>query len=350
MGNNCTCINSPKEPEISSVLESNSNLLDEETERQLKSKRAPKTREHSVLNSLKERISLETNNNVIVNEISKEDFDKIVGSFPNVDPILSTTLSQITNIEEESEKNSKLEKIPPVHLSNKVTDEEEYFEGYINKKGEIEGFGTLITQTGIYYKGNFKNNVFDGKGLFINPSGEYYIGDWVKGESKGKGKLILKDGTIYEGDFDSNMKNGFGKETYPDGSVYEGIFQNNIKEKKGTITYKDGSVYKGDIQKGEISGKGEYTWNDGRKYEGEFKNGKLTGKGKNIMRDGSTYEGEYVDNIKSGNGIYSWKNGKRYTGTWNNNQPEGKGILEIDGKHFDVLFKEGKIEKVKSTN
>ena len=284
MGNKCICLNSQKEPEIDSTqfIDSKSNLQSEEKAQQptLKSKSKPQTAAHEGHTELfKIILDKLSENNFTAEEISKEDFDKVLDSYPQVKRTIESTSNQMSEMDKEKENNSSLTKLPSVHITKKDTNEDSYFEGYSNSTGDIE-YGSLLTKNGHYYKGNLSNYQFNGKGLYISPNGDYSLGDWENGESKGKGELVLQNGTKYVGDFVSNMKNGTGKENNEDGSVYEGNYVNNEKDGKGTITYKDGSVYRGDIVKGEMTGKGEYTWGDGRKYEGDFVNGNLNGKGK----------------------------------------------------------------------
>lgn len=349
MGNNlnCTCIKSSDEPEIgvsTNVIDSNSKLMNVKASHKETAIENPKEEDKSqrFVKSLQDRISHETDKSVTVNEITRDKFDKLIESFPHVRGILNTTASQLTDLEKESENNSTLGKIAPVQLSNTKTDEEEYFEGYVNENGTIEGFGTLLTQTGNFYKGNFKNNVFNGKGLFINKSGDYYLGNWENGESKGKGELVMKSGTKYTGDFVENKKHGTGTEIYNSGEMFEGEFSNNEKI-KGKIYFKDGATYCGDVKNGKITGRGEYKWPDGRKYEGDICEGIIEGNGKTTYPDGSWYEGAYVDNKKNGKGTFSWVDGKTFTGQWVNNEPNGNGILTMGGVKYDVLFRYGKI-------
>lgn len=342
MGNKCVCVNHESENEIfTSHVVPNGDYVSRDEKMEM-TKSAPKSKEKNPLQALKDKIESETNKTITVSEISQDEFNKIIESFPNVNSILQIKSTELSELEKESENNSSLSKTNPVHFANTETDEEEYFEGYVNDKGEIEGFGTLVTQTGNFYKGNFSNGKFNGKGLFINTNGDHYYGDWVEGESKGQGELIMKSGSKYEGDFDNNMKNGKGKETYVDGSIFEGDFVNNERT-NGVVTFKDGSTYKGELKRGKITGRGEYTWPDGRKYIGDILNGALNGNGKTTMADGSTFEGAYHDNKKQGNGTYTWPDGNKYTGVWRNNEPLGNGVLEVGGKMYDVTFRFGKI-------
>lgn len=349
MGNNlnCACLKPQKELEIEKqpeVIDSDSRLLGVKGSNRASALEKSKEEDKSQIfvKALQDRIANETGNSVTVNEITRDKFNKLIESFPHVRGVLNTTASQLTDLENESKGNSTIGKIAPVQLSNTKTDEEEYFEGYVNEKGAIEGFGTLLTQTGNFYKGNFKNNVFNGKGLFINKTGDYYLGNWENGESKGKGELVMKSGTKYTGDFAENKKQGTGTEIYNSGDIFEGEFVNNEKT-KGKIYFKDGSTYNGDVKNGKITGRGEYKWPDGRKYEGDIKEGIIEGNGKTTYPDGSWYEGEYVDNKKNGKGTFSWFDGKTFTGQWANNEPNGNGILTMGGVKYDVLFRYGKI-------
>ena len=156
MGNKCVCINNENESEIyTSHLPNEANVSRDEKMEMAKS--APKPKGKNSIQALQDRIAAETNKTITVSEITSDEFNKLIESFPNVNSILQSKSTELSELEKESQSNSSLSKTNPVHLANTETDEEEYFEGYVNEKGEIEGFGTLVTQTGNFYKGYFSN-------------------------------------------------------------------------------------------------------------------------------------------------------------------------------------------------
>ena len=177
MGNKCICLNSQKEPEIDStqLIDSKSNLQSEEKAEQptLKSKRKPQTAApegHTEL--FKIILDKLSENNFTAEEISKEDFDKVLDSYPQVKRTIESTSNQMSEMDKEKENNSSLTKLPSVHITKKDTNEDSYFEGYSNSTGDIE-YGSLLTKNGHYYKGNLSNYQFNGKGLYISTNGDY---------------------------------------------------------------------------------------------------------------------------------------------------------------------------------
>ena len=283
--------------------------------------------------------------NTSITEIPYYQFNQLLSAYTELQPTLQEIASYYDNETPIPTLNesSSLIKINPLHICNTKTDEEQYIDCYLNSQGEITGIGTILTQNGNFYKGEFKNNVFNGLGFFINGNGDFYYGTWENGESCGKGDLRMRNGAHYSGEFKHNQKNGHGEETYEDGSYYVGDFVNNVKEGKGRIEFNDGSIYTGEFKGGKMHGKGLYQWNDGRFYNGEFEDGKIQGKGKFKYQDGSVYNGYYVDNKKNGNGVYSWIDGKKYVGFWKEDSPEGEGSYDIGGKKYEVMYKDGKV-------
>jgi len=101
------------------------------------------------------------------------------------------------------------------------------------KDGKISK-GTLITQSGTYV-GTF-NTVYDkyrkiinwlrhGKGTMTTNNGSKYVGEWKNNRVNGKGTLTTPDGSKYVGEIVNGMYHGQGTFTLPDGQKYVGEFE-----------------------------------------------------------------------------------------------------------------------------
>ena len=95
-------------------------------------------------------------------------------------------------------------------------------------KGQRLGKGIFKGIDGLFYDGEWKNNIYDGFGMLIYNDKSNYTGNFKEGKKEGNGKYILGKVT-YEGEFMNDMKEGEGNETYPDGSSYKGSYSNGMK-------------------------------------------------------------------------------------------------------------------------
>jgi hypothetical protein len=168
--------------------------------------------------------------------------------------------------------------------------------------GKADGEGTLMFTNGVWYKGAWKNNMFNGKGYLRFPSGEYY-----------------------EGDFKEHMMQGKGMMSWPTGEKYEGEFLNNQFNGQGKFTWKNGTFYKGEFSKGEASGTGAIHWPNGERYEGQMANGNATGKGAYYFPSGEWYRGEVKSLAFDGVGVYHWPDGAYYVGEFKQDRLNGEG-------------------------
>lgn len=80
------------------------------------------------------------------------------------------------------------------------------------EKGSFEGYGIIIKNGNLYYKGNLKNNLPQGKGISFYPDGKKeYEGEWKEGGYNGEGTLYGEKGEIiYSGKWKKGKYNGFG--------------------------------------------------------------------------------------------------------------------------------------------
>ena len=294
--------------------------------------------------------------------ISKEEFDKILSSFPNVNELISQFEEKTRQETEQKEDLQTPDTNPPSgRVSHQGTNlieniepikffgDDEQFTIYnfnIDKDYNFIGKGYQITNNFIYY-GYIENNLSNGKGILINKNGSSLFGDWENGQCTGKGTLIIKNILEYDGDFVKNKKEGYGVEKYSDGSTYEGYFQDDKKNGKGKCLLKNGEIYEGEFVNDLYEGEGIYKWpNESREYKGHFTKGVIDGKGINKFSDGSIYDGFYKKGIKHGSGKYTWPNGKICKGNWVNNKLHGNAIFEEGDKIYNITFRFGKIISV----
>ena len=294
--------------------------------------------------------------------ISKEEFDKILSSFPNVNELISQFEEKTRQETEQKEDLQTPDTNPPSgRVSHQGTNlieniepikffgDDEQFTIYnfnIDKDYNFIGKGYQITNNFIYY-GYIENNLSNGKGILINKNGSSLFGDWENGQCTGKGTLIIKNILEYDGDFVKNKKEGYGVEKYSDGSTYEGYFQDDKKNGKGKCLLKNGEIYEGEFVNDLYEGEGIYKWpNESREYKGHFTKGFIDGKGINKFSDGSIYDGFYKKGIKHGSGKYTWPNGKICKGNWVNNKLHGNAIFEEGDKIYNITFRFGKIISV----
>ncbi len=88
------------------------------------------------------------------------------------------------------------------------------------------GYGTLISENGDRYIGQFKNGQFNGYGKLDCIIGERYVGEFKNNEYYGEGTLTLKDGSKYIGNFVESDFNGLGTYYYADGKIDRGKWKN----------------------------------------------------------------------------------------------------------------------------
>ncbi|CAD8100570.1 unnamed protein product [Paramecium sonneborni] len=89
-------------------------------------------------------------------------------------------------------------------------------------KGEVNGFGQMLKQDGLYLKGLWKSNIFQEGGI-LYPNGDYYIGTATFGQR------FYANGVIYKGETDFGTPQGQGEETHPDGTISKAFYKNGQK-------------------------------------------------------------------------------------------------------------------------
>jgi hypothetical protein len=122
------------------------------------------------------------------------------------------------------------------------------------------------------YEGEIKDNKRDGYGKLILENGIYYIGQWKNDMKHGKGTLYKKDNSlIYEGDFENDKYNGFGKSNEENGHSYIGQWKDGFKHGLGKLyNQKNNIIYEGNFENGMRNGIGKYFENKGKYYIGQW--------------------------------------------------------------------------------
>ena len=104
---------------------------------------------------------------------------------------------------------------------------------------KFNGYGKLYRSCScLFYRGNFKDNLFHGIGELFSNYGDYYKGEFYNGYANGFGKIKWINKSYYEGYIEENLLNGSGTINYYNGSFYKGEFKKGSKMGKGTFTLK----------------------------------------------------------------------------------------------------------------
>lgn len=165
-------------------------------------------------------------------------------------------------------------------------------------------YGTMIMVTGTIYTGLWKDDMFHGKGTLKTDDGLIYEGEFVKGHRQKFGKIIYPDKTVYIGEISNMKREGQGR-LEEHGNVYEGTFEDNKKNKQGKMHYKNGDYYNGE-------------WLDDRRE----------GMGRMYYHDSKdVYEGEWMGDSQCGLGKLMKSNGQVIISQWRNNKAQGEGQL-----------------------
>jgi hypothetical protein len=227
--------------------------------------------------------------------------------------------------------------------------------GNYNKNYLKEGFGVLLWEDGIKYKGYFNTNKANGYGVFSLGNGEQYLGEFKQDQPDGFGVFTNTNEASYEGYWKGEMKSEIGIEKWPDKSIYKGEYKEGKKNGIGVYIWADGGKYIGEWKDNNLEGYGMYYFNDGRVYYGEYKENKMNGFGEFYWPEGKKYIGEYENDKKVGFGIYVWEKPKKiFLGFWKDGMQHGLGRYLDENKSKYGVWNEGKrskwIENVEKIN
>jgi len=177
------------------------------------------------------------------------------------------------------------------------------------KGGLFDGEGILEWKNGDYYKGQFREGMYNGFGK-LSTKAFVFEGYFKEGLFHGEGKLTFSNGTVYQGEFKENLYHGKGSVLDPQGSNFVGLFYEGMKNGMGYLRLHNGESYSGNFANDLFNGEGVYTYPNGDKYIGNFKDGLFHGYGRLITND-KTYEGVFIDgNLPEkfiGNNNYGYK-------------------------------------------
>lgn len=165
-----------------------------------------------------------------------------------------------------------------------LTDKDGNFSGWVNMKGQKNGFGVFELNSGYKYTGNFKDDKFLGEGKLTFPNGAVYTGYFTNNKCNGKGILdyyynIEENGYKYEGDFVNDKFAGQGIMTTTKGKFFEGIWKDGVFI-KGKSQFEDG-IFDGNWTKIKVenqdtyvpNGEGTLVKSNGETIIGKWKNG-----------------------------------------------------------------------------
>lgn len=79
------------------------------------------------------------------------------------------------------------------------------YQGYINKQGVRQAYGTQVW-----------------------PDGGKYEGEWLNGQACGQGRFWHADGDKYEGQWQNDKANGYGLYLHADGAKYLGYWKDDM--------------------------------------------------------------------------------------------------------------------------
>ena len=132
------------------------------------------------------------------------------------------------------------------------------------------------------------------------------------------GTITTDDGSIYVGEWKDNNMHGQG--TYTTNEYkYLGEYKEGKKHGQGTFTTSTGNKYVGEYKEGKMHGQGTATFPGGSKYIGEFREGKMHGQGI-ASSNKYKYVGEHKDNKKHGQGTFTFADGTNESGYFMNDE------------------------------
>ncbi|OMJ86285.1 hypothetical protein SteCoe_12273 [Stentor coeruleus] len=222
--------------------------------------------------------------------------------------------------------------------------------------------GQFNYQNGDYYEGHFKNNQKSGTGTMVWANGDTYKGNWLKDLKHGKGTFISANGDEYEGSWVRGKRQGPGFDK-SDNQVfiwkhdrkikafdnetiteaYDIIEKNNLRQEDNEKLCENGDLYVFKQVDNEETVFGTLFRLNGDMYEGEFYNDCLQGKGVYVKNDGTKYIGEFEDSNFKGLGELHLPNGTTIKGQFDNWEIIGQAqCISPDGNEYFGELKNNK--------
>jgi hypothetical protein len=94
--------------------------------------------------------------------------------------------------------------------------------------GQASGWGVGISDAGLRYEGEWKDNLYHGEGVLHWPDHEYYKGSFQLGDRHGHGNYYWPDGEMFSGEWDQDQRNGKGVFYGKDGKIMaKGTWKSN---------------------------------------------------------------------------------------------------------------------------
>lgn len=208
------------------------------------------------------------------------------------------------------------------------------------KDGVRHGKGTfLLKKRGAIVTGTFYKGLIDGAGSVEFPHSSFFLGEFKHGERK-KGTLWTEEGCVYHGEWRGDNYHGQGLMWYGNGDFYYGAWAGNARNGPGNLNLADGSEYSGEFQNDLRHGKGVLQdasgvtiqcglWGEDilvSGYAGEWDGLKPCGIGKLLMDAGRFY-GNFRDGMRVNLGGFWLKDGTLYKGAWKDDLPHGQGYF-----------------------
>ncbi len=223
----------------------------------------------------------------------------------------------------------------------KITYNNGYYEGDVNRSGEEHGHGTFVWDNGDKYVGQFQYRKFSGQGTYYYANGAKYVGQWANDLKHGKGTMYFANGNVYEGNWVNDKENGFGKETYKWG-YYEGQWKDGDWYGKGKEVHYNGITFEGDFRGFETAYNVTRTEN-GVKTHGKIEDKKFIADALNgyatMDYDNGSYTGMFKDGLRHGQGVYNWTNGGSYNGGWENDKKSGYAVYTASWGRYEGYYK-----------
>ena len=123
-----------------------------------------------------------------------------------------------------------------------IRDGDRRYEGFVNRWGHPEGYGTCYYADGSQYEGEYKLGLKHGHGIYSCADGTFYDGGWKDDGFHGMGTSYHAEvDSAYEGMHRYDQRNGFGKMVFAGGLSWKGNWLNNVRHGVGLEETENGN-------------------------------------------------------------------------------------------------------------